>query len=98
METPSERTSTDGKYIYIENGFEAFLPKKIPPNYEIDENMQYLLSKATLSLGKLEGAIQILPNPDLFVYMFVCKETVLSSQIEGAQSTLPDLIKMKPTF
>ena len=79
--------------MYIENGFEAFLPKKLPPSYKIDENIQCLLSKATLSLGKLDGAMQILPNPDLFVYMFVCKEAVLSSQIEGTQSTLLDLIK-----
>ncbi len=93
MNTLRDRTSGHGKIIYSENGFEAFLPNKLPPKIEYDNDLQYLLSQAALSLGKLDGAIQILPNPDMFVYMFVCKEAVLSSQIEGTQSTLLDLIR-----
>lgn len=54
--------------------------------------MQQLLSEADLALGRLDGSIQILPNPDLFVYMYVCKEAVLSSQIKGTQSSLQDLL------
>jgi len=45
-----------------------------------------------LALGRLDGSIQILPNPDLFVLMYVRKEAVLSSQIEGTQSSLQDLL------
>ncbi len=45
-----------------------------------------------MALGRLDGSIQILPNPDLFVFMYVRKEAVLSSQIEGTQSSLQDLL------
>lgn len=55
--------------------------------------MQELLSNADRALGRLDGSIQTLPNPDLFVFMYVRKEAVLSSQIEGTQASLNDVIK-----
>src|SRR5271156_6082480 len=58
-----------------------------------DDEMYTLLSKADRALGRLDGSIQTLPNPDLFVFMYVRKEAVLSSQIEGTQASLNDLIK-----
>jgi Fic family protein len=51
-----------------------------------------LLSQAALALGRLDGSIQTLPQPDLFVLMYIRKEAVLSSQIEGTQSSLQDLL------
>ena len=54
--------------------------------------MQVLLSQADRVLGRLDGAIQTLPNPDLFVSMYVRREAVLSSQIEGTQSSLHDVL------
>ena len=51
-----------------------------------------MLSEADLALGRLDGSIQTLPNPDLFVFMYVRKEAVLSSQIEGTQSSLHDVL------
>lgn len=54
--------------------------------------MQVLLSRADRALGRLDGSIQTLPHPDLFVYMYVRKEAVLSSQIEGTQSSLQDVL------
>lgn len=54
--------------------------------------MQTLLSQADYALGRLDGAILTLPNPDLFVFMYVRKEAVLSSQIEGTQSSLQNLL------
>lgn len=54
--------------------------------------MQTLLEQAHLAMGRLDGAVQILPNPDLFVFMYVRKEAVLSSQIEGTQSSLQNLL------
>jgi len=54
--------------------------------------MQRLLSEADRALGRLDGSVQTLPHPDLFVYMYVRKEAVLSSQIEGTQSSLQDLL------
>jgi Fic family protein len=51
-----------------------------------------LLSKADLGLGRLDGMAQTLPNPDLFAAMYVRREAVYSSQIEGKQSTLDDVL------
>jgi Fic family protein len=51
-----------------------------------------LLSNAERALGRLDGSVLTLPNPDLFVFMYVRKEAVLSSQIEGTQSSLQDLL------
>jgi len=51
------------------------------------------LERATLALGRLVGAAEILPDPDLFVYMYVRREAVLSSQIEGTEASLVDLLE-----
>jgi hypothetical protein len=75
-------------------GYRAFIPAPLPPAppVQIAGDMQRLLSQADLALGRLDGSIQTLPNPDLFVLMYVRKEAVLSSQIEGTQSSLQDLL------
>ena len=62
------------------------------PPVRLDGELQGLLSNADIALGRLDGSIQTLPNPDLFVFMYVRKEAVLSSQIEGTQSSLQDLL------
>ncbi len=54
--------------------------------------LRELLSEADYALGRLDGAILTLPNPELFVFMYVRKEAVLSSQIEGTQSSLQNLL------
>jgi Fic family protein len=59
----------------------------------MDDAMQQQLSLADRALGRLDGSIRTLPNPDLFVFMYVRKEAVLSSQIEGTQSSLNDLLE-----
>lgn len=51
------------------------------------------LANASRALGRLDGATEILPNADLFVYMYVRKEAVLSSQIEGTQASLIDILE-----
>lgn len=63
----------------------------VPP-VQIAEELQTALSRADLALGRLDGSIQTLPNPALFVFMYVRKGAVLSSQIEGTQSSLQDLL------
>jgi Fic family protein len=75
-------------------GYRAFLPAPLPPApaVQLDGPLQDLLSRADRALGRLDGSIQTLPNPDLFVLMYVRKEAVLSSQIEGTQSSLQDLL------
>ena len=91
----SKRLNRAGAYVRQSEGFNAFLPKALPPDppLHIDAELQALLSHADQALGRLDGAVQILPNPDLFVLMFVRREAVLSSQIEGTQSSLRDLLR-----
>ncbi|MDQ5909427.1 MAG: hypothetical protein QG599_1522, partial [Pseudomonadota bacterium] len=83
-----------GRYQNQLTGYRAFLPAPLPPNPPIrmEREIQSLLSLADRALGRLDGSIQTLPNPDLFVFMYVRKEAVLSSQIEGTQSSLQDLL------
>ena len=83
-----------GRYIAQPTGYRAFSPAPLPPQppVRLEGELQGLLSKADRALGRLDGSIQILPNPDLFVFMYVRKEAVLSSQIEGTQSSLQDLL------
>jgi Fic family protein len=83
-----------GAYQRQPSGYRAFIPKKLPPQppIQLSGNLRGLLSKADLALGRLAGSIETLPNPDLFVFMYMRKEAVLSSQIEGTQSSLHDLL------
>lgn len=82
-----------GRYTLQPGGYRAFVPALLPPSPPIDitAEMQVLLSQADRGLGRLDGSVQTLPNADLFVAMYVRKEAVLSSQIEGTQSSLADL-------
>jgi Fic family protein len=83
-----------GQYEKQLTGYRAFIPAPLPPAppVRVESDLQALLSKADLALGRLDGSIQTLPNPDLFVLMYVRKEAVLSSQIEGTQSSLQDVL------
>jgi len=83
-----------GRYLRQSTGYRAFMPASLPPDppIRIEGDFQRLLSQADRALGRLDGSIQTLPNPDLFVFMYVRKEAVLSSQIEGTQSSLQDLL------
>lgn len=86
-----------GRYQRQNSAYRAFIPEPLPPNPTIvfDDELQTLLSKADRALGRLDGSVQTLPNPDLFVFMYVRKEAVLSSQIEGTQSSLDDLLQVE---
>jgi Fic family protein len=83
-----------GTYQRQPTGYRAFIPAPLPPQPKVTltGDLHRLLSEADLALGRLDGSIQTLPNPDLFVLMYVRKEAVLSSQIEGTQSSLQDLL------
>jgi Fic family protein len=84
-----------GRYVTQPNRYSAFIPTALPPvpNIQYHGELQALLSKADRALGRLDGSIQTLPDPDMFVLMYVRKEAVLSSQIEGTQSSLNDLLE-----
>ena len=72
----------------------AFVPAPLPPapDLQIDPTTRQLLDEALLSLGRLDSVSALLPDTQLFLYMYVRKEAVLSSQIEGTQSSLSDLL------
>jgi Fic family protein len=91
---PSGYIDRAGRYQRQPTGYRAFLPAPLPPDPPIglDGELQPLLSQADRALGRLDGSIQTLPHPDLFVAMYVRKEAVLSSQIEGTQSSLQDVL------
>src|SRR5260370_22231744 len=72
----------------------AFVPPTLPPDPPLafTAGPQTALDRAMLSLGRLDGAATTMPDVDLLLYTFVRKEAVLSSQIEGTQSTLDELL------
>ena len=81
-------TSTAGEHV------RAFVPAPLPPHPDLvlDGPLQQALESAVLALGRLDGVSTLLPNHALFLYAYVRKEAVLSSQIEGTQSSLSDLL------
>ena len=91
MPTPSNRA---GRYVQQATGYRAFVPEPLPPEPPIvfDGELQTWLSNADRDLARLDAIADVLPNPDLFVAMYVRHEAVLSSQIEGTQSTLEDVL------
>ena len=93
--TATTPTNRAGSYVSQPTGYKAFIPNALPPDPPIkyDETMWTALSQADVALGRLDGSADNLPNPDLFVAMYVRKEAVLSSQIEGTQASLTDLLE-----
>jgi Fic family protein len=72
----------------------AFVPRPLPPipPLSIDDDLRRILDAALIALGRLDGVTALLPDTHLFLYMYVRKEAVLSSQIEGKQSSLSNLL------
>jgi cell filamentation protein, protein adenylyltransferase len=88
---------TQGRFVHRSTAhepFEAFVPNALPPEPPIDlgGERSERLSEATLALGRLDGVFIVLPDKLHFLYQYVRKEAVLSSQIEGTQSSLSDLL------
>jgi len=83
-----EATTTVGERV------EAFVPAALPPRPPLDlsGDLNTLVERAALALGRLDSASVLLPDTALFLYSYVRKEAVLSSQIEGTQSSLSDLL------
>ena len=74
--------------------YQAFVPAALPPNpsLRLDHDLVTRRDKALVALGELKGITRILPDARLFLYQYVRKEALLSSQIEGTQSSLSDLL------
>ena len=85
-----------GTYItqkVAKESYKAYVPPKLPPQPPIDLLPLYpYLEKATRAIAELNSIYKIIPNPSLFIYMYVRKEALLSSQIEGTQSSFSDLM------
>ena len=86
-----EETRIDGERV------RAFVPASLPPKpaLVLDGSLQQELETAVLALGRLDGVSTHLPDDTLFLYAYVRKEAVLSSQIEGTQSSLSDLLRFE---
>lgn len=77
-----------------EAAYKSFVPSPLPPqpSVDVDDEMVALLVKANVQLSTLNGIATRIPNMDLFVSMYVRKEALMSSQIEGTQATLEDVL------
>ncbi len=89
--------SLTGRYDLSAIGGEqvrAFVPHPLPPIPALDlsGSLQQLLEQASVAIGRLDSVVTLLPDPQLFLYTYVRREAVLSSQIEGTQSSLNDLL------
>ena len=89
-----DTAARSGRYVSQPTGYRAFIPASLPPTPPVvlAGELRALLSRADHALGRLDGSVATLPNPDFLVFMYVRKEAVLSSQIEGTQSSLQDLL------
>ena len=92
------RRGLTGHFLPITSSGEqarAFMPAPLPPEPPLDlaGSLGELLDAASVALGRLDGLSLLLPDPRLFLYTYVRKEAVLSSQIEGTQSSLSDLLQ-----
>ena len=91
-----------GRYVTVstrDEPFKAFVPDALPPRPPIvmDSTLEKLHGEAQLALGRLDGIVSLLPAPEQFLYAYVRKEAVASSQIEGTQSSLSDLLAYEIT-
>src|SRR6266511_4626403 len=85
-----------GHYERQRAGYRAFVPEPLPPDdLRLDESLVALLSEADRALGRLDGAVGVIPDPDLFVLQYVRREAVLSSQIEGTYASLMDVLEFE---
>ena len=94
---PPPASDRTGRYLLAQSGpegFWAFHPNPLPPSppLAIGSDLQDRLDAGNQALGRLDGITLLLPDPGQFLYTFVRKEAVLSSQIEGTQSSLSDLL------
>jgi Fic family protein len=97
MNTRAAHSARAGHYAMQPNGYRAFIPKPLPPNppLAINGDLLTLLSRADRAIGRLDGIAVAVPDPDFFLAMYVRKEAVLSSQIEGTQTSLLDLLEFE---
>jgi Fic family protein len=84
-----------GTLISQPSGYKAFIPKPLPPipQIRLEDGLQHLLTDANIALGKLDTMGYLVPNLDHTIAMYIRKEALLSSQIEGTQASLEDIFE-----
>lgn len=88
-----DRADRAGRYIQQPAGYKAFIPVPLPPaDLELSLELQASVSRADQAIGRLDGLTRTLPDADLFLAMYVRREALLSSQIEGTDCTLDDVL------
>jgi Fic family protein len=92
MDTSLFKNSPSGRLVRTATGYWTFVPSPLPPNLKWDTPFVLRISQAEQAVGNLSGLGETLPNPHLLIYPFIRKEAVLSSRIEGTQSSLSDLL------
>lgn len=92
-------SARSGKHIQQPSGYTAFVPNPLPPtpSLTMDQETVELIADAHHSLGRLDGLAVMIPAPEMFLYAFVRKEALLSSQIEGTQCSLEDVLSEEPS-
>ena len=91
----TNKTLRAGAFVRQPGGFRVFVPKPLPPDppLVVGEDLQSQMGVACANLGRLDSVSTLVPDPDRFVSMYVRQEAVLSSQIEGTQASLADLLE-----
>lgn len=85
-----------GRLVKQPGGFSSFVPEPLPPpDLDTGGKIQALLSLADQALGRLDGVVEVVPDPDQFVFMYVRREAVMSSQIEGTHASLMDVLEFE---
>jgi Fic family protein len=91
---PNRTTGQEVTVATAGESFRAYVPAPLPPEPDLvwDQELRHLAEQAAMAVGRLDGISALLPQPDIFLYAYVRKEAVVSSQIEGTQSSLSDLL------
>ena len=93
MESYASRLGTHVESSVAGEVVRTFMPPPLPPEPPVElADLQIALERANQAVGRLDGLTSVLPDVSFFIYMYVRKEAVLSSQIEGTQSSLSDLL------
>lgn len=92
MNPDNFKSQIAGRVVRHPAGYHAFIPARLPPTLAFDQDLVRSLSRADAALSELSGISQILPNPKILIGPLVRREAVLSSRIEGTQSSLSDLL------
>lgn len=96
--TSQSVVSRTGRYVQQPGGFKAFYPAELPfdPLVRYDDELLYILSMADQAIGRLDSSADMIPNPDMFVRMYVQKEAVHTSQLEGVtRASLSDFLEQE---